>query len=1021
MIIKTLPNSIVRKYFSQKADNFNPVLKSISQFYHLIGSSVPTWETPSGVYFPSKASYIPPTKKRVRFYVGTLTNDPTSPFIWSGTAWSAYSSEFNFEGVTYKSATTITGDNIYLQSTDFEAVKNSIITALTANGVLKLWDIVWSSPIRLGFYHVAINFDLIKKEEGDYTITSTMKKVESLLENIYVNTDVVTDQQTPIFPNYINMFNTPSGSLEPYWSILTGYFIDYTGLEFQAMLIENYSLSSNNELNSYEIGLDINDSSNNTISSISKKGTVLGDFNPLPIIHNELKSWKPTIGTFNLGVDKYADSFELSPFQYIINKSVSTLYRPKISDANTFKVTVIDAYKDLFKNYTPNKTLSTNHTYFDDYYNREVVYTFSEGTGLAGVNATCNVIKQSLDGGYFLGGKFTSYNSYPSVNIIKINSDGSVNTGFTSLFQYGPNAENINDIIEQPDGKIIIAGNFFMYGNYTISHITRLNADGTLDGTWINPSYTPTDNRLNGAVRSIALQGDGKVIAGGIFTTFNNSNDNKRIIRFNTDGTKDGTFDNSNGFDGDVNIVKLLNDGNILVGGDYTTYKAFNQNCLIRLLSTGLTDTTFDMNGVGISTATATSDVVYTISLNPNQDQYLVGGTFDLFTTASGTIAVAGLILLSSTTADIVPLSLFHTKNVNNIVESIYSDGGYLIAGGFAQYDGFTTGGFVKTDSIGNIISSFDTNTGVGGGIIVAIGIIDGGIVIGGNFTSYNGTNHNRIYVMDDYGDPYTIYYNLPELMTNQPSIKKIGQSYEILSCLNIKPIGEDVNVIDSNINDKVKIDITYFDGATFSYGTFSSNSKFSGANDVYINTFCFNVDDLISNLSSTQSVRFIDVKFLLSDEENFTYISSNTQRYYFDPNDTTCDTLDEELDITPIVFKNAEGAFDIFEMEEILEMKTDSKREEITSPFTYLNTELDSFSRVYSVMYNKVYSITSRILTDDEFAWLEEVGKCKEIYILKGSDLYPINIKSFEYMTKLNTDKKIALTFQFSKPEVTY
>src|SRR5881394_1970823 len=91
--------------------------------------------------------------------------------------------------------------------------------------------------------------------------------------------------------------------------------------------------------------------------------------------------------------------------------------------------------------------------------------------------------------------------------------------GQSALDGFDPNASGaINVVVVQPDGKILIGGDFTSLSpnggaSVTRNHIARLNPDGTLD-TGFNPN-------ANGSVTSIAVQTDGKILAGG---TFNGAN-----------------------------------------------------------------------------------------------------------------------------------------------------------------------------------------------------------------------------------------------------------------------------------------------------------------------------------------------------------------------------------------------------------------------------------------------------------------------------------------------------------------
>src|SRR5947207_5720815 len=88
--------------------------------------------------------------------------------------------------------------------------------------------------------------------------------------------------------------------------------------------------------------------------------------------------------------------------------------------------------------------------------------------------------------------------------------------GQSALDGFNPNANGeIQVIVVQPDGKILIGGDFTTLSPnggaaVTRNRIARLNPDGTLD--------TAFDPNANGSVRSIAVQADGKVLAGGSFS-----------------------------------------------------------------------------------------------------------------------------------------------------------------------------------------------------------------------------------------------------------------------------------------------------------------------------------------------------------------------------------------------------------------------------------------------------------------------------------------------------------------------
>ncbi|HYY56460.1 MAG TPA: hypothetical protein VE842_03955, partial [Pyrinomonadaceae bacterium] len=116
-------------------------------------------------------------------------------------------------------------------------------------------------------------------------------------------------------------------------------------------------------------------------------------------------------------------------------------------------------------------------------------YHFAPGTqdttfGEAGLGFRGDVWALALqpDGKVIVGGNFSKYNGIDIISIARLNADGTLDTTFNQG-GFGTDA-TIFDIVLQPDGKILIAGSFTQYNRVARSRIARLNADGTLDTTF---------------------------------------------------------------------------------------------------------------------------------------------------------------------------------------------------------------------------------------------------------------------------------------------------------------------------------------------------------------------------------------------------------------------------------------------------------------------------------------------------------------------------------------------------------
>jgi hypothetical protein len=130
----------------------------------------------------------------------------------------------------------------------------------------------------------------------------------------------------------------------------------------------------------------------------------------------------------------------------------------------------------------------------------------------------------------------------------------------------------------QSDGKIVIGGPFLTYNGTGRRGVARLLPGGTLD-----VSFDPlagADNWVN----SVALQPDGNLALGGIFTNFNNVVVN-HIVRLQTNGVQDASFVVGTGFNGAIQSLICCADGTLVAGGLFTSYNGVTANRVARLIA----------------------------------------------------------------------------------------------------------------------------------------------------------------------------------------------------------------------------------------------------------------------------------------------------------------------------------------------------------------------------------------------------------------------------------------------------
>jgi len=354
----------------------------------------------------------------------------------------------------------------------------------------------------------------------------------------------------------------------------------------------------------------------------------------------------------------------------------------------------------------------------------------------------------------YVAGSFTSYNdgSAHSIGYVaKLGSDGTFDTAFKNGTGTGFNSA-IYALALQSDGKMLVGGLFNGYSDdesssvyYDVRQIARINTDGTCDTTFVGSgSY----EGFNSLVGTIALQADGKVLAGGTFTSYDKGGSTTtvgKIARLNTDGAIDSSFNSGGtGFNGEVLVIVVQSDGKILVGGNFTSYNdgtAHAVGYIARLTSTGTLDTTFNSTGTGFDGR------VLKLVLQAD-GKILAVGRHSSYN--DGTDHAVGFIarLTSTGTLD----TTFNSTGIgfDNWAFSIavQTDGKILVVGMFTAYNDGTdhTVGFIaRLTSTGTLDTTFNSGgTGFNNSYIYSIAVqSDGKILVGGKFTSYNdGTDH---------------------------------------------------------------------------------------------------------------------------------------------------------------------------------------------------------------------------------------------------------------------------------------
>ena len=239
-------------------------------------------------------------------------------------------------------------------------------------------------------------------------------------------------------------------------------------------------------------------------------------------------------------------------------------------------------------------------------------------------------------------------------------SGGRVLTNISGNFGMG-----IRGLAVQTDGELI-AGGYYQSIHGTVWMLGRYNSNGTLDNTFgVNGLDTSSGAFAFGssAASSVAIQSDGKIVAGGV----SNNGSNLTVVRYNIDGSFDNSF-GTNGIvtistipDGSVaNSIAIQNDGKILAGGAYYNSDGNGRFLLARLNTNGNFDPSFGINGI-----------VPAIVIGPTNDDAITSLTVQV----DSKIIAAGYSQNTNNNHSEFVLSRY---NINGVIDSTFGTNGIV-------------------------------------------------------------------------------------------------------------------------------------------------------------------------------------------------------------------------------------------------------------------------------------------------------------------------------------------------------
>jgi uncharacterized delta-60 repeat protein len=347
--------------------------------------------------------------------------------------------------------------------------------------------------------------------------------------------------------------------------------------------------------------------------------------------------------------------------------------------------------------------------------------TFNPGTGFAqyenvlpSVSAQC--LQVASNGQIYVGGYFDSYNGVSLPSIARLNADGSLDTTFAVGSGTSGSNPVVSSLLIRPGNGVIVGAHSGEFNGSAVPVLFALTNAGAVDSTF-NISLTPSLYGIG--VTALTFQPNGQILAG-----FGAS-----LFRLNSNGSTDTTL--SATFAGNqIDSIAVQSNGEIVVGGQFSSADGITQANIARLNSDGSLDTTAVMNAGAVLSSSETP----TCLAEEADGKVLVGGNFTLLDNSS--------------------ISYFARLNVDSTIDSTFNVGGtgpnqevtaviataghkIFVGGDFNSYNGSPVAGYIQLNMDGTIDPSFAVGSGYGD-VQSEVQQGDGKYVVAGDFQNYS-------------------------------------------------------------------------------------------------------------------------------------------------------------------------------------------------------------------------------------------------------------------------------------------
>ncbi len=221
--------------------------------------------------------------------------------------------------------------------------------------------------------------------------------------------------------------------------------------------------------------------------------------------------------------------------------------------------------------------------------------------------------------------------------IARYNADGTLDNSFSIdgkvTTAFGAGDDYGTSVTIDPDGKVLVAGYTYNGTNADFA-VARYNPDGTLDNSFsVDGKVTTAFGAGDDVGNSVAIQLDGKIVVAG--SAYNGSDLDQAVARYNPDGTMDNSF----GVEGKVttdfgtgddvgNSVAIQPDGKIVVAG--SAYNGSDHDlAMARYNPDGTLDNSFDADGKMTTDFGTGNDTGRSVAIRPGGKIVVAGYAYN--------------------------------------------------------------------------------------------------------------------------------------------------------------------------------------------------------------------------------------------------------------------------------------------------------------------------------------------------------------------------------------------------------